>query len=64
MMENKNSLKQEKKKTLRRIKEASAICKKYPKAEWQEIYHTLFLLEQPPLERLRLAIQRSGKFPV
>lgn len=57
-------LEKEKKKTIKRMERANAILTKHPKAEWQEIYHTLVLLEKTPIERLKIAIQRSGKFAV
>ncbi|GEM_PF-6514498 len=57
-------LEKEKRKTIKRMKRANLILAKHPKSEWQEIYHTLVLLEKSPIERLKIAIQRSGKFAV
>ncbi|MBI2083588.1 MAG: hypothetical protein HYT76_08480 [Deltaproteobacteria bacterium] len=40
-------------------KEVDKICKKYPNLERSDVYHTLILLEKPPLERLKMALTRA-----
>lgn len=37
------------------------VIDRYPTADKENVWHTLVLLESPPLERLEGALRRSGK---
>ncbi len=39
---------------------ADYICKKNKECDWQNIFHTLLCLKQPPIERLAMSIRRAN----
>ena len=43
----------------RRLKRACEICDRYPGADFRNVWHTLTLLDLPPIERLRRSLQRG-----
>jgi len=42
-----------------RVDEARAICEKEPSASFENVWHTLCLLESPPVERLNRSLTRG-----
>ena len=42
-----------------RLTRAREICRKHPDADFDNVWHTLTLLEQSPLERLRGSLRRA-----
>jgi len=48
--------------TERRIKKLNAILRKHPKADRGNVWHTLILLDQNPIDRLKRALVRGRKF--
>jgi hypothetical protein len=40
----------------------NAILKKHPEADREHVWHTLLLLEEPPIERLRRGLLRARTF--
>lgn len=41
--------------------EADRIARRHPGTDRENVYHTLLLLDMEPIERLRIALQRSRK---
>ena len=42
-----------------RLARAREICSRYPDTDFNNVWHTLTLLERPPLERLRGSLRRG-----
>jgi transcriptional regulator with XRE-family HTH domain len=42
-----------------RLRKAREICSRHPDADFHNVWHTLTLLEQSPLERLRGSLRRG-----
>jgi len=49
---------------LDRRSKALAICAAEPEATFENVWHTLVLLELPPLERLNRSLQRGRAVPL
>ena len=43
----------------RRLKRAQEICDRFPDADFHNVWHTLTLLDLPPVERLRRSLRRG-----
>jgi len=43
----------------RRLKRAREICERFPDTDFHIVWHTLTLLDLPPLERLRRSLRRG-----
>ena len=43
----------------RRLAEARAICEEYPEATFENVWHTLCMLDLPPTERLNRSLTRG-----
>jgi hypothetical protein len=43
----------------RRLKRAQEICERFPGTDFHNVWHTLTLLDLPPLERLRRSLRRG-----
>lgn len=43
----------------RRLKRAREICERFPGADFLNVWHTLTLLDLPPVERLRRSLRRG-----
>lgn len=50
--------------TARRIQEVRAICAANPLASFENVWHTLTLLDLPPIERLNRSLLRGRPIPV
>jgi len=49
---------------LARLREAERICAAHPEAAFENVWHTLILLELPPLERLNRGLMRGRALTV
>ena len=47
-----------------RLRTARRICKAHPKTEFENVWHTLAMLEQAPRERLEGSLRRGQRRPV
>jgi len=43
----------------RRLDRAREICERFPEADFDNVWHTLTLLDLPPVERLRRSLRRG-----
>jgi hypothetical protein len=43
------------------LDEAERILARDPTLSWDTVWHTLLLLDEPPVERLRRALLRAGR---
>jgi transcriptional regulator with XRE-family HTH domain len=43
----------------RRLERARKVCEQHPEADFQNVWHTLTLLDLPPVERLRRGLLRG-----
>jgi hypothetical protein len=47
-----------------RLREAQAICAVEPEASFENVWHTLVLLDEPPVERLNRSLVRGRAIAV
>jgi hypothetical protein len=43
----------------RRLERTRAVCERHPGTDFQNVWHTLTLLDLPPIERLRRSLRRG-----